>query len=160
MQYVLQVILFLALSLNAHAEGQLPLITPLSQDERPQLLDGKGMLCASIKVNAAEKYYGLLFYGGKIKEVSIREESLHVPDDAKGNPYSLVDVLSAKKIFWRGASGVNSLDRSNLLHLRDGKDHGWCRPYAQRIVTEILLEKIKEEKFGQVSRSIADDLRR
>ena len=160
MKHVLQFILFLAISVNAHAEGQLPLITPLSQDNRPQLLDGKGMLCASIKMNAAEKYYGLLFYRGKIKEVSILKDFLHVPDDEAGNPYSLVDVLSAKKIFWRGPSGVNSLDRSNLLHLRDGKDHGWCRPYAQRIVTEILLEKIQEKKFGQISRSIADDLRR
>ena len=159
MKYVVIFIVFLATNLDVRAEGQLPLIMPLSQDNKPQLLDGKGMLCASIRTDTAEKYYGLLFYGSKVKTISIHKESLRVPKDEEGVPYSLVDVLSAKKIFWRGPSGVNSLDRSNLLHLLDGKDHGWCRSYAQKKVTEILMEKIYEKKFGQVTRSIADELR-
>ena len=155
MKYVMLFILFVSINSTGYAEE----IAPLSQNDKPQGLDGKAMLCACIEADAEEKYYGFLFYNGKIKKLSIYEESLHVPDDAEGNLYSLVNVLSAKKIFWRGISGVNSLDRRNLLHLLDGKQYGWCKAYTQSIVTEILLEKIQEKKFGPISRSIADDLR-
>ena len=98
------------------------------------------------------------FYSGKVKKLSIHKDTLHIPDDAVGNSYSLVKVLSSMKMFWTGLSGVNSLDRRNLLHLLDGKEYGWCRPYTQKILTEKLLEKIQEKRFGKVSRSIADDL--
>ena len=145
MKYVLILILLLTFGSIGHTEDQ--------------MWDGKAMFCACTETSAKEKYYGLLFYSGKVKKLSIHKDTLHIPDDAVGNSYSLVKVFSSKKIFWRGLSGINSLDRRNLIHLLDGKVYGWCRPDTQRILTERLLEKIQEKQFGKVSRSIADDLR-
>ena len=144
MKYVLIFILLLAFGSSGYTEDE--------------VWDGKAMFCACIETGSEEKYYGLLFYSGKVKKLSIHKDTLHIPDDAVGNSYSLVKVLSSKKIFWRGLSGINSLDRRNLLHLLDGKEYGWCRPYTQKILTEKLLEKIQEKRFGKISRSIVDDL--
>ena len=144
MKYFLVFILFLAFGSSGYTEDE--------------VWDGKAMFCACIETGSEEKYYGLLFYSGKVKKLSIHNDTLHIPDDAVGNSYSLANVLSSKKIFWRGFSGVNSLDRRNLLHLLDGKEYGWCRPYTEKILTEKLLEKIQEKRFEKISRSIADDL--
>ena len=144
MKYVLIFILLLVFGSSGYTEDE--------------VWDGKAMFCACTETGSEEKYYGLLFYSGKVKKLSIHNDTLHIPDDAVGNSYSLAKVLSSKKLFWRGLSGVNSLDRKNLLHLLDGKKYGWCRPYTQKILTEKLLKKIQEKRFRKISRSIADDL--
>ena len=144
MKYFLVFILFLAFGSSGYTEDE--------------VWDGKAMFCVSMTTDIEEKYYGLVFYSGKVKRLSIHEDTLHIPDDSAGKPYSLVKVFSARKVFWRGLSEVNSLDRKNFLHLLGGKEHGWCRPYTQRLLTEKLFEKIQDKIFGKVSRSIADDL--
>lgn len=157
MRYLVGLVFLLIFGPSAHAQDSIPhsrAAFPPSHSES-EVWDGKAMFCAGLE----EKYYGILFYNGKVKKLSIVEDTLHIPEDTVGNPYFLVQVFSAKKIFWRNILGVNSLDRRNLLHLLDGKEYGWCRLYSQTLLTETLLEKIQEQKFGDLSRSIADELR-
>ena len=161
MKYLVILILLLTFGPSAHTQDRVSdsraVFSPSYSEG--EMWDDKAMFCAGVETGAEEKYYGILFYNGKVKKLSIVKDTLHIPGDTVGNSYFLVQLFSAKKVFWRSNLGVNSLDRRNLLHLLDGKGYGWCRPYTQTILTEKLLEKIQEQKFGEVSRSIADDLR-
>lgn len=126
---------------------------------KDEVWDGKALLCVNMPNSSDQTYYGILFYKGKVKELSIREGTVYEPNDSLGSSYSLVKVLSAYKIFWRGSSGVHSLDRRNFFHLLDGKERGWCRIHPKETLEETLSSKILEQQYGTLSRSIEDELR-
>ena len=116
------------------------------------------MYCVCVAKSCRERYYGIHFYRGKAKTLHIHQQVLEVPQDSSGHQYSLATIFAAKKIFWKGVLGVNSLDRKNFLHLLNGKEYGWCKPYSILSVTRKLQDKIETGQRENSTRTISDKL--
>ena len=133
-------------------------INPISPSLAKESWEETSMYCVCVARNCIERYYGIHFYRGKAKTLNINNDVLEVPQDSAGHQYSLVNIFAAKKIFWKGVLGVNSLDRQNFVHLLNGKEHGWCKPYSRLSVTKKLQDKIKIGERKNPTRTISDQL--
>jgi len=145
---------FIVLSLLVRTEPLNPISPALAEENWKET----SMYCVCVAKNCRERYYGIHFYRGKAKTLHIHQQVLEVPQDSSGHQYSLATIFAAKKIFWKGILGVNSLDRKNFLHLLNGKGYGWCKPYSKLSVTRKLQDKIKTGQRENSTRTISDQL--